>query len=206
MVTSSSSASATLKCTACRQVVSVDNSIACPVPECDRIFCIKRCSSKCIVHCAAPDCPDPNRCRLCASGQTHKLLQRYTSQEVSDIHEAFTPCDMPDCDATFCAMCEDSLHWCHECIRNLCGACFKTEMSCCDTCGYEYCQECIDELVDDGKICHSCAETSSQDTAQEAGDRAISKVDRQADSYCFFLHFALARIFGYIVTRRDSSG
>ena len=103
MVTSSSSASATLKCTACRQVVSVDNSIACPVPECDRIFCIKRCSSKCIVHCAAPDCPDPNRCRLCASGQTHKLLQRYTSQEVSDIHEAFTPCDMPDCDATFCA-------------------------------------------------------------------------------------------------------
>ena len=43
-------------------------------------------------------------------------------------------------------------------------------------------------------MCHNCAETSSQATAQEVGDRVISKVDRQADSYCFLLHFALSRI------------
>ncbi len=32
-----------VKCTACAQIVKPEDTIPCPIPECDRVFCTERC-------------------------------------------------------------------------------------------------------------------------------------------------------------------
>lgn len=147
----------TLKCTACRQVVSVDASVACPVPECDRIFCAQRCASKCILHCDAPGCPNPNRCRPCASGQTYAMLERRYERrdeqlvKLGLIHEGLHPCEADGCSNMVCGQCH-YLSACSKCEKLVClERCEDREIVTCYSCHDQFCRDCEPKLFDEVK-------------------------------------------------------
>ena len=116
-------AAPTLKCTACRQVVTVNTSIACPVPECDRIFCTKKCASSCILRCTREDCPCPERCRPCASGKILFLIARRdgSGEKLSKlVASMISDC----CEERVCSHCIDR---CGTCRKSLCSSCARTD-------------------------------------------------------------------------------
>ena len=79
-----------VKCTACGQLVQPEDTVACPIPECDRSFCTDKCAESCIIGCADPICPCPNRCRPCASGTTLEQLERRNQPRLSSVHTPYT--------------------------------------------------------------------------------------------------------------------
>lgn len=164
-------AAPTLKCTACRQVVTADTSIACPVPECDRLFCTKKCASTCVIRCASEDCPCPERCRPCSSGKTLGLLAR---RDVSIVRQGGNTLGHSDLSKTFvfgCAACKDRVctrcAWkCTTCKKSLCLSCACSEgMVACShlQCNAKYCSStCLPKSFDTSwSACGECIANGS---------------------------------------------
>ena len=175
----------TLKCTACRQVVTPDSSIACPVPECDRIFCTKKCASSCIVRCANEGCLCPERCRPCASGTTISLLIRrnvkrgdygHNWSDLSkklffDVKRGDYGHNWSDLSKTLffgCAACKDTV--CTRCASQ-CTTCMKLLCLCC---AGSQCMVACSRSTCQAKYCSSGCLPDSHDTSWSACGKCIA--------------------------------
>ena len=152
-----------VKCTACVQLVKPEDTIACPILECNRVFCTKKCAKNCIVSCADPTCSMPKRCRPCASGKTLQLLQR-RNKEPDGVHYAFTECERSPCKNLVCGEC------CFFCICKTCD--LQVCVECCDSagardeqqavvhcgsCSTNVCQKCDEGFNLSAGACSKCA-------------------------------------------------
>ena len=176
--------SATLKCTACLQIVSVDTSIACPVPECDRIFCTQHCSSTCILRCAAPDCPEPTRCRPCAFGRTFAKLERRrnnfryeTATNLGLVCEILQPCEADGCNNFVCGKCS-YVATCFECTKMVClKPCGDTEVLECTSCFEPFCRDCEPNLDRINSRCSRCILNVDYSSGDETTESEESVAD-----------------------------
>ena len=171
--------SVTVKCTACAKLVKPEDAIACPVPGCDRIFCTKRCSSSCLVQCADPLCPRPNRCRPCASGRTLALLvTRNESLEpesqtpITDMHNGYANCDA--CPNKVCCRC-NYFNNCSKCHKRVCLGCVDSDRCilnfCGGPCNAVYCDQCDDGFDINTNRCTEC--TVESQFLSEGGELEI---------------------------------
>ena len=153
-----------VKCTACVQLVKPEDTIACTILECDRVFCTKKCAKNCIVSCADPYCSMPNRCRPCASGKTFELLKRRNDgATLADINYPFTECGRPRCTNSVCGVC-CFFYTCATCRLQVCldcsaSVCVRDELQAvirCGSCGTKFCQKCDEGLPAAGALSTPC--------------------------------------------------
>ena len=159
-----------VKCTACAQLVKPEDTISCPIPECDRVFCTERCSTSCLVQCADPLCLLPNRCRPCTSGKTLALLVRRGGEtlelllrrgegEIESTHFGYEICDV--CPNTVCGKCiyKYSIE-CSKCHKQVCLDCIDSDRfvlnSCEGACNAVYCDQCDEGFDIATKRCTEC--------------------------------------------------
>ena len=151
-----------VKCTACAQRVKPEDTVPCPIPECDRVFCTERCSASCLVQCADPLCPSPNRCRPCASGKTFTLLvrreQRGEQIQFRNIHLRYDSC--AGCPNKVCGECS-YFNSCSKCHKQICLECIDSDRCilnfCGGTCNAVYCEQCDQGFDVYTKRCTDCS-------------------------------------------------
>ena len=154
-----------VKCTACAQLVKPEDAVPCPVFECDRIFCTERCSASCLVQCADPLCPSPNRCRPCASGKTlailsrrNKFLQPESQMQITNMHRGYATCDV--CPNKVCSECS-YFGACSKCHKRVCIDCIGSDRCilnyCGGACNAVYCKQCDEGFDVYTKRCTECA-------------------------------------------------
>ena len=166
-----------VKCTACAQVVKPEDTIACLIPECDRIFCTKKCAKSCIVKCADAICPRPNRCHPCASGKTLEQLERRNQRrkgaetELRSMHTPYTKCDY--CDNQVCGQCK-YFDVCSQCNKHICFECIDSEGCiinfCVGACTNFFCKGCDKGFDTFTKRCTNC---TVEDQFSLCGDETL---------------------------------
>lgn len=165
-------------------------TIACPIPECDRVFCTKKCAKNCIVSCADPKCAVPNRCRPCASGKTLELLKRRNegaTQTLGDLIHTFTKCDRSLCKNVVCSECY-FFRTCETCDLQVCVECclsanVRDEQEAvihCGSCSTNFCQKCDEGFNISSETCSKC--TVNALYAQES-ESNVSFDNTSDDSY-----------------------
>lgn len=157
-----------VKCTACAKLVKPEDTVPCPVPECDRVFCTDRCSASCLVQCADPLCLLPNRCRPCASGKTAILLVRRNVAlqyglpqipitPITRIHYQYSTCDI--CPNKECGEC-NYFEACSKCHKEVCLECIDSDRCilnfCGGACNKVYCEQCDAGFDVYSKRCTEC--------------------------------------------------